>query len=445
MDKKKISDISKNIQTDAIKLNEKMKLLNNIFSLLLSISNKNSKNKIIDEYTIVLKNYKEFINNIMNKLTKIPFYVKYKNIIMELNEKIFTLYKNLKILYIIFKLSYSISNENKKENVKDEYNKTIKDHKLFISDLIKNLDYIKNLFNKEKKKTNKNNIFNEEFYELLGVTKEEFNKYEVENKNSNLNSIIKKFYYFIYTEKIIDIIRKYNLNPELNTKVNFNKVKEELIKNKNKKNIDDNLYNELIKLITVEYYKKKIGKIVLSNINQNKKIIKLKEELNEDKKYINNDLYDELITFINYSIKISLQETNNKFKNNENNGKNQITVSSNGKNQNIIENFDKFTSKSILALNNLKSISNINNINQELNENINLPNYLKNQAKFIEKLNEINKLQNKNKIKNEISNLQKEIYELSKNINNDNFLIFLVKINKLLKNKNITNNINNLK
>ena len=68
MDKKKISSISKSIQTDFIELNEKMKLLNNIFSLLLSISNKNSKNKILDEYTIVLKNYKEFINNIINKL-----------------------------------------------------------------------------------------------------------------------------------------------------------------------------------------------------------------------------------------------------------------------------------------------------------------------------------------------------------------------------------------
>jgi len=44
------------------------------------MSNKKSKNKILDKYTVVLQNYKEFINKIMNKLIKIPYYVKYKNI-----------------------------------------------------------------------------------------------------------------------------------------------------------------------------------------------------------------------------------------------------------------------------------------------------------------------------------------------------------------------------
>lgn len=415
-----------------------MKLLNNIFSLLLSISNKNSKNKILDEYTIVLKNYKEFINNIMNKLTKIPFYVKYKNIIMELNEKIFTLYKNLKILYIIFKLSYSISNENKKENVKDEYNKTIKDHKLFISDLIKNLDDIKNLFNKEKTNSkkevdNKNNIL-EEFYKL--ITPEELNKY----KNSNQNVTIKNIYEFLYKDKIDFILKKYNLNKSFDTKSNFNKVKAELLKNKNEKSIDNNLYNELLKLITTEYYTEKIKKIASSNINvENYKLNKLKElkeELNEDKKYINNASYNKLSKFIN-DIKKIIEYKINEI--NENNNE-KIITNTGQKEFNNNMNLENFLTKLELEFGKIST----QNLLKKNNSSINLPNYLKNQAKFIEKLNEINKLQNKNKIKNEISNLQKEIYELSKNINNDNFLIFLVKINKLLKNKNINNNINNL-
>ena len=443
MDKKKISSISKSIQTDFIELNEKMKLLNNIFSLLLSISNKNSKNKILDEYTIVLKNYKEFINNIMNKLTEIPFYLKYKNIIMELNEKIFTLYKNLKILYIIFKLSYSISNENKKENIKDEYNKTIKDHKLFITELIKNLDDIKKLFNKENEisqnskyskysestkatinnfKKFSDNTLNE-FYKKTGITPEEL------SKNINPNITLKNLYEFLYKEKIDPILKKYNLN----TKVNFNKVKADLLKNKNQENIDNNLYNELLKIIIIYYYTEKTKKIASSNINvENYKLNKLKElkeELNEDKKYINNASYNKLSKFINdikkiieYKIYEIYEYINEK-----------IITNTGQKEFNTNMNLENFLTKFELEFGKI-STQNLPNKN---NSSINLPNYLKNQEKFKEKLNEINKLENKSKIKNEINKLESEIIDFIKYISNDDFAIFLLEISKLSKKKNI--------
>jgi len=84
----------------------------------------------------------------------------------------------------------------------------------------------------------------------------------------------------------------------------------------------------------------------------------------------------------------------------------------------------------ILALKNLKSII---NINQKVNKNINLPNYLKNKSKFKEKLNEINELKNKNKIKNEITKLQNEIINFQKYINNNIILFFSEKYMNYLK------------
>lgn len=430
MDKKKIFNISKSIPSDIIKLNEKMKLLNNIFSLLLSISNKNSKNKILDEYTIVLKNYKEFINKIMNKLTEIPFYIKYKNIIIELNEKIFTLYKNLKILYIIFKLSYSISNKNKKENIKDEYNKYIEEHKLFIRDLIKNLDDIKILFNKEKKNEYKNNIFNQELYELTGITPEELNKYK-NSKNIDLNTTYK----FIYKDKINTILKKYNLNKNFNIKSNFNKIKADLLKNKNEKSIDNHLYKELLKLIIIKYYTEKIKKIGLSNKNgKNDKLNKVELELKSEKEYINNESYNELIKFINSSKKILKYKINNKnIENNENIEKKINTP--------VEKEFLKTKKNLENILKKLESeFGEINNQNLQKNStSINLPNYLKNQEKFKEKLNEINKLENKNKIKSEVNKLNTEIIDSSKYISNDDFAVFLLGISNLLKKKVLNN------
>ena len=170
----------------------------------------------------------------------------------------------------------------------------------------------------------------------------------------------------------------------------------------------------------IKYYKNKIDKIILLN-NKNNQFNKLKEELNTDKVYINNNIYNKLLDIINYSIKISLEKSNNNFEDNENNTHKRSS------NINIVNNFNKFTSNQILSIPSSKKLSNIN----KKKNNINLPNYLKSQKEFENKLSEINKLNNKNKIKNEINKLHNEIINFQEYINNNNLLFFSEKIYEL--------------